>query len=53
MGFLLASIVCFLLDQKNGVMSDWNNKLKEKKNSHIREIEARDVQLDLRLDPPT
>lgn len=34
-------------------MSDWNNKLKEFFFSHIREIKARGVQLDLWLDPPT
>lgn len=39
--------------RKKGVMRDWNNKLKENKNSHIKEIEARGVQLDLWLDPPT
>ena len=34
-------------------MRDWNNKLKENKNSHTKEIEARGVQLDLWLGPPT
>ena len=34
-------------------MRDWNNKLKENKNSHIKEIEARGVQLDLWVDLPT
>ena len=39
--------------RKKGVMRDWNNKLKENKNSHIKEIEARGVQLDLWVDLPT